>query len=368
MDGAGYEAAGLYDPDAPNAAERLDLLEWLAARGVTVDQMVDGLARGQLVSLAGDVLRAGDTPRLTVAEIAELSGTTPDLVTRLWRAAGFLPPAPDARIFLPEDVSLFAEFSAASGIFGMERTLHFVRVLGASLARVAESANSLFVVNVEGPMREQAATELELAQSQVRALEASRMLPRVMEVFFRYEMDEAIRRNRLAREPSMAAEQTLMSVAFVDVVDFTTVVQELSTRELASVVTEFEAAAADLVAARDARLVKVIGDEVMYVTLHARDACEIALDLCRFVDDHPTLAAARGGVARGPLISQDGDYYGPHVNIASRVVNLADPGTVLVTDEVRQGSGVGELRFTPAGSRELRGFEDPVALFTVSAG
>jgi adenylate cyclase len=368
MDRAAYEAAGLLDVDAAGADGRLELLEWMAARGITIDQMVVAHAHGQLVSLAGDLLRAGDVTRLTVAEMAARSGTDAELVSRLWQSAGFHPPAPDARVFHPDDVVLFQEFAAATELFGTERTLHFVRVMGASLARIAESANSLFLVNVETPMLEQAAPERELAEVQVQALEASRALPRAMDVFFRYQMDEAIRRSRVVRgSASLEAEQTLMTVAFVDVVDFTRVVQELSTRELATVVAEFEAAASDIVSARDARLVKVIGDEVMYVALDPADACEIALDLCRLADEHPTLAAARGGVARGPLISQDGDYYGALVNMAARAVNLADPGTVLVTDDVRRASDDMRLRFVPAGRRELRGFEEPVPLFTVTS-
>ena len=365
MDRAGYEAAGLLGPDAADVEERLELLEWMAGRGITIDQMVAAQARGQLVPLAGDLLRAGDQLRLTVAEMAARTGTSPDLIARVWQAVGFPRPAADAPVFAADDARIFEELVVAAELFGIDRTLQFIRVLGASLARVAEAGASLFVVNVEMPMREQAATELELARSQVAAVEAARTLPLVMDVVFRYEMDEAIRRGRLGRDAGLAAEQTLMTVAFVDVVSFTTVVQELSTRDLAEVVTEFEATAADLVGARNGRLVKVIGDEVMYVTLQPRDACDIALDLCRFVEEHRILVAARGGIASGALISQDGDYYGPLVNMASRAVKLADPGTVLVTDEVRRGSEGARLRFTPAGRRELRGFDEPVPLFTV---
>ena len=73
MTASEFEAAGLYDPNAPNAAEQLELLEWLAARGVTIEQMRAALGRSPLSGLAGDLaLRPGD--RYTLAQVAERAG------------------------------------------------------------------------------------------------------------------------------------------------------------------------------------------------------------------------------------------------------------------------------------------------------
>jgi adenylate cyclase len=115
-------------------------------------------------------------------------------------------------------------------------------------------------------------------------------------------------------------------------------------------------------------LVKLIGDEAMYVMVNAADACDVALSLCKHVDEHPVLDRARGAVASGSLVTSDGDYYGPLVNLASRAVKLAEPGTVLVTDVVRsQAEKRGSLRFLDAGARELRGFDEPVSFYSVTA-
>src|SRR5262249_56025835 len=82
VDTGEYEAGGLYDPAAPNAADRLALLEWLAEQGATVDQMFDAKKREHLTGLAGDLaLRPG--PRMTASQFAENLGLTVEDVQRL---------------------------------------------------------------------------------------------------------------------------------------------------------------------------------------------------------------------------------------------------------------------------------------------
>ena len=87
----------------------------------------------------------------------------------------------------------------------------------------------------------------------------------------------------------------------------------------------------------------MIGDEVMFVTESALDAARIGLALAEAYADDELLSDVRVALAVGPVLVQDGDFYGPVVNLASRIVNMAAPGTVLVTDEfhaaVLRGAG-----------------------------
>src|SRR2546428_2093855 len=98
MTPAEFEAAGLYDPAAPEAADRLALLQWLAAQGVTLEQMVEARRHGSLAGLAGDLtLRPGE--RLPLADVAAAAGMSPARIERIRLAAGFPPVGPDERLF-----------------------------------------------------------------------------------------------------------------------------------------------------------------------------------------------------------------------------------------------------------------------------
>ena len=70
-------------------------------------------------------------------------------------------------------------------------------------------------------------------------------------------------------------------------------------------------------------------------------------------------------MAYGEVLSRDGDYYGPLVNLASRIADLAVPNEILVTAELRDA--VGGDRFSAAGRRMLKGFDEPVELYALSA-
>jgi len=162
MTAAEFQAAGLYDPAAPDAPARLELLEWLAAQGVTLADMREAQLRwGALSGLAGDLaLRAGE--RLTLAEVAARSGMSPERIERFDLAAAFPPVGPEERVFDPGTVAMFASFAAAEQFFGQGPLLAFIRVLGSSVARIAEAAVSLFLANVEAPIVERGASELAL--------------------------------------------------------------------------------------------------------------------------------------------------------------------------------------------------------------
>jgi adenylate cyclase len=122
-------------------------------------------------------------------------------------------------------------------------------------------------------------------------------------------------------------------VGFADMVGFTTLSQQLSEEELAAVVARFEEVAHDTVTAGAGRVVKMIGDEAMFVAESALGAARIGLALAEAYAGDELLSDVRVALAVGPVLVQDGDFYGPVVNLASRVVNMAAPGSVIVTDE-----------------------------------
>jgi len=178
----------------------------------------------------------------------------------------------------------------------------------------------------------------------------------MLQVLFTGHMERAIRRMRDVR-PRKSVDTATLAVGFVDLVGFTPLTQQLSARELAGLIDEFEARAFDVAAEQDGRVVKLIGDEVMFVASTAAAGCEIALTLAEGFRDRPGVTP-RGGVAFGEVLTRGGDYYGTIVNVAARIADLAIPHEVLVTAEVEdtaRAAGV-PLAFAPAGRRMLDAF------------
>lgn len=363
MDAAEFEVLGLYDPEAPDAADRLALLEWLADRGVSIGQIAEAGATGRLTAIAGDLaLRPG--PRLSMVEVAEGADLSVEQIRQLSLTIGLPVEDVNERIYTPGDVEVFKLFSAATELFPETSVMQFVRVVGASLARAADAAVSLFLAEVETPITEAQAGELALARAQLDAIGALNLLINHLETLFRAHMELAIRRNTAARAEATSKITVFVAVGFVDLVGFTPLSQRLPVRELHSIVDAFEGSAYDIVTSNRGRVVKLIGDEVMFVASTAAAGCEIALTLAEGFRDRPGVTP-RGGVAFGEVLTRGGDYYGTIVNVAARIADLAIPHEVLVTAEVEdtaRAAGV-PLAFAPAGRRMLKGFATPVTVF-----
>ena len=360
MTAAEFAAAGLYDPAAPNAADRLVLLQWLVEQGVSLEQMVHSLRSGALTGLAADLaLRPGE--RLRLEEFAAQLGMPAEHIQRIRLAAGLPPAEPEAPVFTPDDAAILRAFQLGAELFGEPFVPPFARVVGSALARIAEATIALYLVNVERPLVEASARELALAQANLEAMRSLKSIPPVLEALFRAHLANAIRRSRRARARA-GSDLAQMTVGFVDLVGFTPLSRQLSSQELGALVDRFETQANDITTARDGRLVKIIGDEVMFVAVDAAAACDIALTLVdRFRADASVMP--RGGLATGTLLMRGGDYYGPVVNLASRLADLAVPREVLVTTEVVAEAGADGLCFEPAGKRMLKGFDEPVTLY-----
>jgi adenylate cyclase len=235
------------------------------------------------------------------------------------------------------------------------------------MARVADAALSMFLVNIEAPLRESGAGEDSLAQATEIAVEALAEVPAVMQGLFRLHVQAAITRQRIATRATSGPGLANLAVGFVDLVGFTPFSDDLTVDELAAFVIAFESRANDVITSRGGRVVKHIGDEVMFVVTDAATGCDIALSLIEEFGDE-TGGAPRGGVGFGTVVARGGDYYGSVVNLASRVADAAVPGEVLVDAGVRTEAIEisDQLDFAGAGRRMLKGFDEPVPLWSVT--
>jgi adenylate cyclase len=165
-------------------------------------------------------------------------------------------------------------------------------------------------------------------------------------------------------EPGM-----IRAVGFADLVSFTRLVRRLTERELADLVQRFEVITSDIVAAHGGRVIKTVGDEVMFASMPGAGAAAISLDIAETLAEDERLPDVRVGMATGPVVSRLGDVFGTTVNRASRLTALAQPGTVLVdVATVHSLAGVPKLEMRQPRGRTLRGLGHVVPWVLQRAG
>jgi adenylate cyclase len=358
---AEFEALGIYDPGAEHAAQQLELLEYLVSLGATAEDLV--AYRDGLPGLASVVAIRGGAA-LTLAEVAERSGLSERKVLRLTRAGGFPEPGPDDRVLPDGFVALAAGIAAAEDLFGEEAVQQLVRVMGSTMARVANAIVSAFLVNVEPAARREDPVGLGVARANAEAAYLLPVVASALDVLLRQHLISA-RRTVLGDAADAGYETQRLCVGFVDIVGSTGLAERLSAGELGAVLTEFENVASDTVTAAGGRVVKLIGDEVLYTADDELSACTIALDLARTFADHPVVPMVRASVAGGDLLLRDGDVFGPVVSLAARAVKVAGPGEVVVPPAVAAAAG---LPVEPIAQRPLKGFENAAELCRLVPG
>ena len=356
-----YEARGLYDSRAPGAAGRLELLEWLRSRGVTLDQMTEADGRAAIVELAGE-LELSKGGRISADDVAQTCGTSVEDVCRVMRTAGL--PSSAHGVTVPARMAeTYLGIQAGMSIFGEAAVLRFLRVLGTAASAVAEAANWTFLSDLEARIVAADAGELALAKANVEAIGLLDLIPEVMETLLRAHVDLAIRRSLEARQRAVY-DAAGLAVGFVDLVGFTPLSSSLERSGLAQLLDEFEERSIDVVAEHDGRVVKLVGDAVMFVAVDPADACRMAIDLVAAFPEERVDAC--GGIAFGEVLARGGDYFGPVVNAAARVADQASARDVLITSEVVAALvDHDDLDTQPAGRRNLKGFPRPVELWEV---
>jgi class 3 adenylate cyclase len=362
VDAEELEAAGLYDPDAPGAEQRLELLEYLTSIGATDEQLRDAAAADDalyaLLDLAAPLALHRDGNRLTVDEAAARAGIEPALARRVRLAAGLPDPGPGEACW-PEEVDVLRSVRVGAELFGQEPMIEFIRMLGSSSAAVAESALAIFGAH-GAPASGRARTPTEIARSAYSATRALTGIPVMFGVLLLVHFELA-RLRAITAGSRQLAPGTSVAIVFVDLESSTPLVRQLDLAELADVMADFERVAIEAAVAIDGRVVKMIGDAAMLVTPDPEAAVDGALAIVRAIDAHPVLDAARAAVSYGPVVPRDGDYFGAVVNVAARLVAEAEPGEVLMTSEV--ASALPDDVVEPRGHRHLRGFDEPVTVY-----
>lgn len=350
------EAAGVKD-----AAGREALLDFLAAQGFPDDAMAAAEARGRLFALAGDVhVRSGE-PVHSLRSAAEALGVPVADVRRAWSALGLPVPHDDDRMLSDADLAGLRTWADTPALVGNAVSFGLLRVLGAAMARLAEAESSAIRVAVRDITLTEGAEEAVTARAWAQVATLVPRIGALMDAVHRQHIDAA--RAHFEGVAEEASAGVLCGVGFADLSGFTALSHAMPLDALSELLTEFADTASDVVHEHGGRVVKLIGDAVMWVSADAERLADTALHLVR----HPHAAQAgisvRAGIAFGSALALDGDYFGDPVNLAARLVAVAEPGQALAAgDVVARLSGYG---VAPLPSVPLRGFgETAVFLLT----
>ncbi|MEV0587027.1 adenylate/guanylate cyclase domain-containing protein [Nonomuraea sp. NPDC050310] len=265
----------------------------------------------------------GETRRYTSHQVAEMAGVPVYRARRFWRALGFANVADDAVEFTDSDVSALRTLLSlvSEGVYDEEHVLLLARSLGRATARLAESQAELGAETLDQagvPLHERPAAWRKRAARVVPDLE------RLMTYTWRRNL--AASAGRLADQDTHAVR---LAVGFADLVGFTRLSRQLTESELAQLVERFESRSQDVVTLYGGRVVKTLGDSVLFVADRSHDAAEVGLRLVEAHQRVRLMPELRVGLAVGPVIGRMGDVFGTTVNLASRLTALANPGTVL---------------------------------------
>jgi adenylate cyclase len=358
-----FAEAGLLDGlDGREREARLALLRELAREGFSIEDLKRAAAEDRLPLLPVDRVLTGE-PKYMVAEVAELAGVPAEFLLAVRRAMGLGVPDRAERAFDDEDVEAARTFARLreAGL-PEDALLEVTRVLGGGLAQGAEAMR----MAVARWLLPQGVDEYELSLRTVQA--ARELLPLtapVLQYTLKAHMRDQIRHQQyggLELSEGMLPSMRLVYVGFSDMVGFTRLGEAIDMEELGQVIGTFASLAREAVQP-PTRLVKTIGDAIMFVGPAPAGLVETVLSLHERVQD-ASLPPLRSGLAAGVALSRDGDWYGPPVNIASRVTGVARGGSVLATKEMRDAARDG-YSWSAAGEWRLRGVKRPVRLYRV---
>ncbi|GAA1278970.1 adenylate cyclase [Planotetraspora silvatica] len=283
---------------------------------------------------ADDVQRLflGPAPTYTRRQIAEAADVPQELAGRVWRALGFASLADDAVAFTDADLGALRRIRSLidSGVLDEQTVIRMARALGRTTSRLAQWQAEIMIGTLD-PQVPPSDADL------VRVMETARaLLPDFEQTLvhvWRSQLAAVVSRliSPSVGDDALPSRLTL-AVGFADLVAFTRVSRQLDEMALADLLEGFEVRASDVIASHGGRLVKTLGDEVLFTADEPRAAALIALDLLdemKLDEKGPDL---RIGLAWGPVLPMMGDVFGTTVNLAARLTSLARPGTIVVDD------------------------------------
>ena len=272
-----------------------------------------------------------EAPALTGEEIAAAVGITHESAQKRWRSLGFSAVDGDVPAFTHADQEALelTQRLVDVGLISDEDESALARTLGRSFARLAEWQMGLVARLVD--LDEMSVEELrELMDVVVPSVEQLQNY-----VWRRHSLSAASRlllagEREPSEDPADGDDDAVMGVGFADIVNYTRQSRSLTRSEIARMIDRFEDRALELVTTHHGRVIKSIGDEILFVADDPRDVARIGLALVAEHERSEDFPELRVGLAWGPALARLGDVLGPVVNVAARLTSTSRPGRVLV--------------------------------------
>lgn len=306
----------------------------------------------------------GVTGRYTATEVAQTVGLPVEHARRLWRALGF-PESGGQAVFLEQDIHALrtAADLVRSGLVDMELAVNLARGLGQTMARLADWQVTAILHRVEalgGDEMEGSliAAAIGMTDDFVQPFES------LLTYAWHRHLDAAI-----ARVEAVAADEhdlhTIdLTVGFADIVSFTALSNRIAEDQLGDLVEVFESRCADVISSHRGRVIKAIGDSVLFVNDDPIAAYDTAQGIIQVIGRDPRLPDVRVGLASGSVVARQGDVFGPPVNLASRLTAVARRNRIIVDEATAALLPPDQFETRRLAARPVRGFGivEPVAV------
>lgn len=280
-----------------------------------------------------ELLLLGAKRRYTREQAADAAGMTVEEARVYWRALGFPDVGKDEPAFTVWDIEALRGVTdlVRDGSINEETAIQMVRALGRMTGRLAEWHVETLAEIVEDAEDAGTGTGSRLTSAYQVAQKVLPEFERLLIYAWRRKLAASV--NRLVAIGDVGRSALLASpasVGFADLVSFTRLSRGLSVDDLGRLVEKFEATTNDVIFGSGGRVIKTLGDEVVFIAETPHDAVVIG---CRLVDEigaDPNLPDIRVGIATGPVVHRLGDVFGTPTNLAARLTALAERNNVLV--------------------------------------
>jgi adenylate cyclase len=304
-------------------------------------------------------------PQFNALEVAAETGVTIEQARRLWRALGF-PEFSGEKAYTAADVEAVATVMGFvdSGAVDFDMAVNLTRGVGQTMARLADWEVSTLVHRVEEMEAGEEATGSRIVSARRLIDEVNPPFEQLLVYAWRRHLAAAVGRIEAMGAKDEDLHTIDVTVGFADLVAFTALSNTLDRDEIGDLVEVFEGRCQDVVARYGGRIIKSLGDSVLFVTNTAEEAVGVAEGIINVIGRDAKMPDVRLGLASGPVVQRLGDIFGPQVNMAARLTQVARRNRLIVDQNTADLLPAEEWEDRRLQARPVRGFGlvEPVAV------